>query len=145
MQENKNCNVCSDKDETVHHIISHCNKQAQKKHKSSHDWVKKVIHFVLCKRLKSYYTDKWYKHNPKSALENVTLKILGDFEVQTERTILVRRPDLVWINYRKINCHHVYFTVPADQSVKIRKSKHLSKYLDLSKSWKSCVKWRWWW
>ena len=35
------------RDEMVNHMISECNKVAQKKYKSRHDWVGKVIHWEL--------------------------------------------------------------------------------------------------
>ena len=46
------------KDEMVYHIISIYSKQAQKKWKSKHDWVRKVIHWELYKRLN-------FDHNTK--------------------------------------------------------------------------------
>ena len=49
MQQNNKCKSCEEK---VHHIISKCNKQAQKEYKTRHDSVGRVIHWELCKRLK---------------------------------------------------------------------------------------------
>ena len=37
-------------------------------------------------------------HKPEFILENGTHKILWDFEIQTNHSILARRPDLVLIN-----------------------------------------------
>ena len=39
-----------------------------------------------------------YWHKPESVLENETNKILWDFEIQTDRPITARRPDLMLIN-----------------------------------------------
>ena len=47
------------------------------------------------KRLKFCHADKRYMHKPESVLENVTHKILWDFEVQTDPKIQVRKPDLI--------------------------------------------------
>ena len=44
MQQNSKCGLCGDGDETINHIISECNKLAQKEYKTRHDWVGKVIH-----------------------------------------------------------------------------------------------------
>ena len=52
-----------------------------------------VINWELCKKLKFYHADKWYKHNPESVLEKETHKILWDFEIRTNHLIAVRRPD----------------------------------------------------
>ena len=55
--------------------------------KTKHDWVGKVIHLELCKKLKFDHTTKWYLHNPESAPENETHKIPWDFEIQTDHLI----------------------------------------------------------
>ena len=56
----QNCKYrsCWDRNETVNHMISKCTKLAQKEFKTRHDWVRKVIHWELCKRLKSDHTTK---------------------------------------------------------------------------------------
>ena len=84
-------------DKNINHIISKCSKLAQKEYKSRHDWVGKVIHWELCKKLKFDHTTKWYMHKPESILENEAYKILWDFEIQTNHLILARRPVLVMI------------------------------------------------
>ena len=97
-QQNCKCSLCSDRNETVNHIKSECSKLAQKEYKTRHDWVGKVIHWELFKKLKSDHTNKWYMHNPTSVLENETHKLPWDFDLQTDHQISVRRPDLVIIN-----------------------------------------------
>ena len=47
-------------------IISKYSKLAQRKYKTRHDWVDKVIHWELCKKLKFNHTNTWYMHNPVS-------------------------------------------------------------------------------
>ena len=44
MQQNNKCALCGDRDETINHIISECNKLAQKEYKTRHEWVGKGIH-----------------------------------------------------------------------------------------------------
>ena len=55
----------------------------QKEYKTRHDWVEKVIHWELCKKLKFDHTNKWYIHKPESVRENETLKILWEFSSRT--------------------------------------------------------------
>ena len=50
MQQNSKCRLCSDRDETINHIISERSKLAQKEYKARHDWVAKVINRELCKK-----------------------------------------------------------------------------------------------
>ena len=94
-QQNRKCTLCSD--ETINHIISKCNKLAQKEYKVRHDWVGKVIHWEMYKKFKFDHTNKWYKHNPAADLENDTHKLLWDFNIQTDHLILAIRPQLIRI------------------------------------------------
>ena len=93
--------LCDDRDETINHIISECSKLAQKEYKTRHDWVGKVIHRELCKKLKFDHTNKWYMHYPESVQENETHKLFWDFEIQTDHLISARRPDLKVINKKR--------------------------------------------
>ena len=51
-------------------------KLAQKEYETWHDWVGKVIHWELSKKLKFDHMNKCYMHNPESVLENETHKLL---------------------------------------------------------------------
>ena len=53
----------------VNNRMSGCNKLTQKEYKSRHDWVGKVIHWELSKKLNLDNTIKWYIHKPESVLE----------------------------------------------------------------------------
>ena len=107
----------------------------------------KVIHWELCKKLKFHHTNKWYIYNPESFLENGTLKVLWDFEIQTDHLISARRPNLMIVNnkkkkkekektYRKDD-----FVVPTDHRVKSRSSEKGDKYLDFARELKK-KKWK---
>ena len=63
-QQNRKCWLCSDRDETINHVINECSKLAQKEHKTRHDWVGKGILWELCKKID--HTNKRYMHNPAS-------------------------------------------------------------------------------
>ena len=41
-QQNSQCMLCSDRNETVNHVINECSKLVQKNYKTRHDWVGKV-------------------------------------------------------------------------------------------------------
>ena len=87
--------LCRDK--TLNHI-SEWSKLAQKGYKTKHNYVGKMIHRELCKRLKFVRTNKLYVHKPESVQENKTHKILWDFEIQTDHLIQTTKSDLVFIN-----------------------------------------------
>ena len=100
-QQNSKCRLCSDRDETINHIISECGKLAQKEYKARHDWVGKVIHWEMCKKFKFDHANKWYMHNLEPVLENDTYKLLWDFGIQTDHLISARRPNLIIINKKR--------------------------------------------
>ena len=97
-QENSKCRLCSDRDETINHILSEL---AQREYKARHDWVGKVIHWEMYKKFKFDHTNKWYMHNPAPVLENATHKLLWDFDIHTDHLISARRPDLIIINKKR--------------------------------------------
>ena len=98
-QQNSNCRLCGDRDETINHIISECSKLAQREYKTRHDWVGKVIHWEMCKKSKFDHTNKWYMQNPAPVLENDAHKLICDFDIYTDH--MARRPDLTIINKKK--------------------------------------------
>ena len=55
--------------------------------KNRYDRVGKMILRELCKMLKFEHADKWYIHKPESVLENETLKIFRDFQIQMDQQI----------------------------------------------------------
>ena len=82
----------------INYIISKCN---QKKYKTRHDWVGKVIHWESSKNFKFDNMNKWYTHNLESVLENEMNKILSDFEIQTDHLISARQPNIVTVNKKR--------------------------------------------
>ena len=100
--------------------------------RDQHDWVEKVIHWILYKELKYPYAEEWHMHQVESVLENAMHKIHWNFEIQTDHWILARRVDLVSIN-KKRTCQLVDFAIPADCRVKMKETKKIDKYLDLAR------------
>ena len=135
-QQNSICRLCGNRDETINHIISECSKLAQEEYKARHDWVGKVIHREICKKLKFDYTNKWYMHNPTPVLEKDTHKLLWDFNIQTDHLMPARRPDLIIINKKKRICKIVDLAVPADHRINLKESEMKDKYLDLARELK---------
>ena len=80
--------------DTVNHIISECSKLAQKENNTRHDWMGKVIHWELCKKLKFDHAKWWHMHKSAFVQENKTHEILWDISIQTDHQIPARRQDL---------------------------------------------------
>ena len=137
-QQNSKCRLCSNRDETMNHIISECSKLAQKEYKARHDWVGKVIHWEMCKKFKFDHANKWYMHNPAPVLENDTHKLLLDYDIQTDHLISARRVDLIIVNKKKKKkiSKIVDFAVPAGYRIKLKECEKRDKYLDLARELK---------
>ena len=111
------CRLCSDRDETINHLISESSKLAQKEYKTRHNMVGNVIHWEMWKKFKFVnnnnnnnnnnnefkfdHTNKWNMHNAASVLKNDKHKLLWNFDIQTDHLISVRRPELIIINNKK--------------------------------------------
>ena len=140
MQQNSKCRLCSDKEETINHMISECSKLAQKEYKTRHDWVGKVIHWEMCKKFNFDQTNKGYMHNPAPVLENDTHKLLWDFDIQMHHLISARRPDIIIINNKKKKkriCKIIVFVFPADHRIKLKECE--KKYVDLARELKKTM------
>ena len=116
MQQNSKCRLCGDRNKRINHIISECSKLAQEKYKTIHDWVGKVIHEEMCKKLKFDPTNKWHIYNPESVLEDEMDKIPWDFEIQTGHLISARQPDQVIIKKEKKREPAELLTLPSKQT-----------------------------
>ena len=120
MQQDSKCRLCSDRDETINHIISKSIKLTQKEYETRHDWVCKVIHCEMYKKLKFNHTNKWYMHNPVFVLDNDTHKLLWDFDTPTDHQISVRRTNFIMIHKKKRTCRIIDFAVPAAHRIKLK-------------------------
>ena len=101
-QQNSLYNLCGDKYETVNYLMSEFSKLAQKEYKTRHDWVGKMIHEELCKKLKFDDTSKWYKYKPESVFENETHEIIVNFEIQTDHLFPARKSEKNFLSSRFI-------------------------------------------
>ena len=141
-QQNSRCRLHDDRNETTNRIISECSKFAQREYSTRHDWVGKVIHWELCKKLKFEHMSKWYIHNPESFLENETQNSLGSSNLgQTTRPSdsqqKKKKKKKKKKKRKKRTSRIVDFAVPADHRVKQKESEKKDEYLDLAKKLKN--------
>ena len=67
------------------------------------------MHWLLCKKYHLQCSDKWYTHThththtytPQSVQKNGEFKILWDVNIQTDKVIEHRQPDIVCIGKQK--------------------------------------------
>ena len=74
-----------------------------------------MIYRDVCKKLKFYFINKYYKQKAESVLEKETHEIVWDFEIQMNRLISDRIPDLLIIKKRQ---SVVYCTFSSQQTTK---------------------------
>ncbi|XP_067951365.1 uncharacterized protein [Watersipora subatra] len=111
------CRLCKQKDEKVSHIVSECSKIAQTEYKEGHDKVASAVHWSICKKHELPHTEKLYDHRAEAVLENEKVKLLWDFNVQTDKVIEARRPDLILINKETKQCQVIEIAISGDTRV----------------------------
>ena len=79
--------MCGQADETINHILDECSKFAQSEYKRRHDWIGRRIHWEVCRQYNVRVLNKWYEHLPERVIENEQVKVLWDFNIQTDRAI----------------------------------------------------------
>jgi len=126
------CRLCGAKEETVDHLVSSCSKIAQTDYKSRHDKVAANLHWSLCKQLGFQRAEKWWEHRAEKALENDDFKLLWDYDIQVDREIRERRPDLVVVNKKLKEAWLVDVAVPGDARVANKELEKQVKYRDLA-------------
>ena len=83
---------------------------------------------------------KWYNHKPEDVMENDRVKILWDFNIQTDHVIQHRRPDIVIVYKNERRCHIVDVAVPGDKRVELKEQEKIEKYGDLRREIKKIWK-----
>ena len=69
-QENSKCRIYGKAEESVNHVLSECNKLAQKEYKRRHDWFRTMIHWEICRKYGIEVKEKWYKCKSEVVMEN---------------------------------------------------------------------------
>ena len=134
------CRMCGVRDESVDHLIAECEKLAQKQYKPRHDNIARIVHLELCQKFGLIGKMKWYNHKPDSVMENDRVKILWDFNIQTDHVIQHRRPDIVIVYKNERRCHIVDVAVPGDKRVEQKEQEKIEKYGELKRELKKIWK-----
>ena len=113
--------------------MSACSILAKSQYRKRHDKVGTYVHWLLCKKHHLHCSDKWcthttqthththtHTHTPLSVHGNDDYKILWDFNIQADKVIECRLPDIACINKQKRECQIIAFANPGDQDIAIR-------------------------
>ena len=128
------CRLCNSNKETIHHIISGCTVLAKSEYLKRHNNVAKEVYIKIAEEFKflKKNENQWYKYEPKSVVENKEYKVLWDFPIQTDRTILHNRPDIVIIDKVGKTIQIIDIAIPSDYNIIEKRNEKIRKYINLS-------------
>ena len=115
------------------HLVSGCEKLAQREYKRRQDNVARKVHWNLCKKDRLEHTEKWYGHIPEGAVENEEVKMLWHINVQCDNVIEAIRPDIILIANKKRKGIIIDIAVPVDARVAEKERKEMEKYQNLKR------------
>ena len=127
--------MCSEKDESLGHLVGECSKLAQTEYKHRHDNVARMIHWNIAHSYDLDVSSKWYEHNPEGVIENDHVKLLWDFNIQTSTYIQARRPDVVVVDRDKKTCYIIDTAVPGDAGIVDKEKETVEKYQPYEERW----------
>ena len=58
-----------------------------------------------------------YDLRAQPVIENIKVKLLWDFNIQTDKVTEARQPDLVLVEQEKKECQIIYIAIPLDTRV----------------------------
>ena len=134
------CRMCHKKSETISHIVSECEKLAQKEYKRRHNNVAGVVHWKLCGKYNLKKSEKWYEHAPEGADKNEEVKILWDVMIQCNREIKARKADIVVVNTNERSCARTDIAIPGPVRVREKEKKKIERYQELKRKIKRMQK-----
>ena len=87
----------------------------------------------MCRKNGLEYAEKWYEHSPEGVIENDTVKILWDINIQRDNIIEARRPDIVVIDKSEKTCIIIDIAVPGDKRIEEKEREKIEKYQELKR------------
>ena len=127
------CTMCDKESKTISHIVSECEKLAQKESKRRHDNVARIIHWKLYGKCNLKRSEKWYEHAPEGVAENEEVKVLWDDMIQCDREIKERKPDIIVVNKNEKSCAIIDIAKPGDIRVSKKEKEKIERYQELKR------------
>ena len=90
-----------------------------------------IAHLELCKKFGLVGRVKWYNQKPASVVENDIVKILWDFNIQTDHVISHRRSAIVLLYKTERKCHLIDITVSGEKWIDLKEQKKVGNYSEL--------------
>ena len=90
----KNVECDGEREKSMIHLCAECKKLAQKEYKQRQSNIARIVPLKIWLKFRLVWGINWYSHKTESAFENDQVKILWDFNVQTDYVIENRRPNI---------------------------------------------------
>ena len=129
------CRMCNTMPETIAHVVSGCTTLAATSYLKRYNSVAKIIHLELAKKFNLIEVKeslKWYSHTPEKVLENESSKLLWDFQINTDRTVIASKPDIIFQDKKTNKLYIIDIAIPADANIVKKRIEKIDKYIDLS-------------
>ena len=122
------CRICGERGESITHLTTECKKLAQKEYKPRHANITGIVHLELCQKFGLVGEVKWYNHKTAGVVENGRVKILWDFNIQTDHAIQHRRADIVVLYKNERKCYLIDIAVPGDKWIDLKEQEKIGNY-----------------
>jgi hypothetical protein len=116
-QTDSKCQLYKEHEETINHLISGCPILAKNEYIIRQDRVCTPLHYSICKELGIETTENWYTHKPEPVCEHGDITVLWNQEVQTDREVLGKKPDIIIKNKKDEICLLIDVAIPSDRNV----------------------------
>ena len=74
----------------------------------------------------------WYNHEPLPVIENDVIKVLWDFDIQTDKHVKSSRPDIVIVDTKEKSLKLIDVSIPNDMNIVSKRIEKIEKYANLS-------------
>ena len=92
-----------------------------------------MVHWKLGEKINLEKSEKWYLHNPQTVSENVNHKLIWDMNIQCDRIIVERRPDIVIGNKMEKTAIVTDAAIPGDKRIIDKETEKIEKYQNLKR------------
>ena len=123
--------MCGKRNESIFHLVSERKKLAKPDYKQRHDNIAGMVQLELCQKHGLLGEKKWYNHRARGVMENEDVKILWDFNIQTDNLIEHRTPDIIVVNTKDSICDIIDLAVPGDKRVNLKEIEKIENYGEL--------------
>jgi len=127
-QEQSECRIYGERDETVKHLVNECSKLKQREYKPNHDLAGMRVHWEVCRMYGIEVRYQWYEHAAVPVAENDMCTILWDFNIQIGYVIQARRPDMIVINLKYNTAQAIEFAISHYSRLDSKESEKIEKY-----------------